>query len=118
MNRREALIFLAAAGIAQAAGQSAARPAAQPDDRRWQDGVLVSRRTLPAGEHRSSNRYLYRVRGGAAHYLVVLDRPLELETPAPVKFSVGRRHVVICDADGAERRAHLVQTVRFGPALR
>lgn len=114
MDRRDAIICLAAAGIARAAGQSAA----PSDERRWQEGVLVSRRTLPAGDRRSSNRYLYRVRGGAAHYLVVLDQPLELETPAPVKFSVSRRYVVICDADGAERRAHLVQTVRFSPALR
>jgi hypothetical protein len=114
MNRRNAILWLAAAGMATAAAKSAGKA----KDRLWQEGVLVSRKTLPAAEQRPGGRYLYRVRGGAARYLVLLDRPLGLDVPVPVRFSVSRKHVVIRDVDGAERRAVLVETERLSPALR
>jgi hypothetical protein len=110
MNRRNALLRLALACFAAA-------PALAKDGP-WQEGVLVSRKTLPPADRHSEKRYLYRVRGGGAHYLLRLDQPLKLEISEPVKFSIGRKHALIRDADGVERRAVIVEAHWSSFALR
>ena len=54
--------------------------------RTWQDGELLSRRTVPMGRTFLKNRYVYRVRGLNREYLVESDIPLQLDLYVPMKF--------------------------------
>lgn len=101
MYRRSVILCIAIATLAPAAWSA--------KDRLWQEGELVSKRTVPADRRDLQNRYIYRIRAGTARYLVALDQPLELDFLVPMRFSVGRRHMLIQDTDGAERRAILLQ---------
>lgn len=78
-------------------------------DRLWQDGELLSRKTVPVGRTFLRNQYVYRLRGSNVRYLVVSDTALQLDLYVPMKFSIERKHVFIQDADGQERRAHILQ---------
>ena len=92
---------------------------ARSKDLDWQDGVVTFRQTVRAGHAVGSAqryRYLYRVRGSAGRYLVVLDRPLNASLQSPVSFSISGRHLFIRDEDGAEYKAAIVRQAR--PALR
>jgi hypothetical protein len=84
-------------------------------DRVWQEGVLVSRRTVPAGRNTSQNQFVYRVRGGTARYVVVSDEPLKLDLHVPMRFAVTRRHLVIQDVDGSEHKAAILQKLENTP---
>jgi len=98
MTRRGMLIGVALLGLTQWT------IAATSHDRVWQDGELVSRRTVPVGRNTFQNQFVYRVRGGTARYLVVSDEPLKLDLHVPMRFAVTRRHLVIQDVDGSERK--------------
>jgi len=84
-------------------------------DRVWQDGVLVSRRTVPAGRNTFQNQFIYRVRGGTARYVVVSDERLKLDLHVPMRFAVIRKYLVIQDADGTERKAAILQKLENTP---
>jgi hypothetical protein len=99
---RLAAIWIVFLSLSPLALQSKAKP------RIWQDGEVTSRKTIHAAS-RLKREYLYGVRSDGVRYLVVLDRPLSLELYAPVKFSVGRRHLIIHDADGQERKARVLE---------
>jgi len=75
----------------------------------WQDGELLSRRTVPMGRTFLKNRYVYRVRGLNREYLVESPSPLQLDLYTPMKFSPDRRQILIQDADGNERKVHILQ---------
>jgi len=77
--------------------------------RTWQDGELLSRKTVPMGRTFLRNQYVYRVRGLNCDYLVVSQTPLQLDLYVPMKFSADRRHILIQDADGQERKVHILQ---------
>jgi hypothetical protein len=77
--------------------------------RSWQDGELLSRKTVPMGRTFLKNRYVYRVRGLNREYLVESDTPLQLDLYVPMKFSADRRQILIQDADGNERKVHILQ---------
>jgi hypothetical protein len=77
--------------------------------RLWQDGELLSRKTVPAGRTFLRNHYVYRVRGFNCRYLVVSDTALQLGLYVPMKFSIERRHIFIQDTDGLEHRANILQ---------
>jgi hypothetical protein len=103
MTRRGILIGVALLGLTQwAAG-------ATSHDRVWQDGELVSRRTVPVGRNTFQNQFVYRVRGGTARYMVVAHEPLKLDLHVPMRFAVTRRHLVIQDVDGSERKTAILQ---------
>jgi hypothetical protein len=89
--------------------------AATPHDRVWQEGILVSRRTVPVGRDTFQNRFIYRVRGGTARYVVVSDEPLKLDLHVPMRFAVTRRHLLIRDADGSERKTAILQKLENTP---
>jgi hypothetical protein len=81
----------------------------------WQDGVLVSRKTVPVGRNTFQNQFIYRVRGGTARYVVVSDEPLKLDLHVPMRFAVTRRHLVIQDVDGSEHKTAILQKLDNTP---
>jgi hypothetical protein len=81
----------------------------------WQDGVLVSRKTVPVGRNTFQNQFVYRVRGGTARYVVVSDEPLKLDLHVPMRFAVTRRHLVIQDVDGSEHKTAILQKLENTP---
>jgi hypothetical protein len=84
-------------------------------DRVWQDGELVSRRTVPIGRNTFQNQFIYRVRGGTARYMVLSNEPLKLDLHVPMRFAVTRRHLVIQDVDGSERKTAILQKIENMP---
>jgi len=77
--------------------------------RSWQDGELLSRRTVAVGRSFLKNHYIYRVRGLNREYVVESDTPLQLNLYVPMKFSADRRQILIQDADGNERKVRILQ---------
>ena len=82
----------------------------------WQDGELVSRKTIFPRPHHPRTTYVYRIKSGAVHYVARFDRPLSLRLYGPVKFSIDRGHLYVKDADGTELKASTVR--RSEPAIR
>ena len=82
---------------------------ANSHDRVWQDGELVSRKTVPVGHNTFQNQFVYRVQGGTARYVVVSDEPLKLDLHVPMRFTISRRHLVIQDVDGSERETAILR---------
>ena len=82
---------------------------AAPPERSWMDGELLSRKTVQIGRTFLKNRYVYRVRGLNREYLVESQTPLQLNLYVPMKFSPDRRQILIQDADGNERKVHILQ---------
>ena len=103
MTRRGMLICVALLGLTQWTAR------ATSNGQVWQDGVLVSRRTVPVGRNAFQNQFIYRVRGGTARYVVVSDEPLKLDLHVPMRFTVTRRHLVIQDLDGSERKTAILR---------
>jgi hypothetical protein len=83
-----------------------------PKARFWHDGEITSGKTVPTGQHNARSRYLYRVRGAGVRYLVVSDQPIPLDLHAPMKFSLGRKHLFIQDAAGRESKARILEIDR------
>jgi hypothetical protein len=77
--------------------------------RSWQDGELLSRKTVPMGRTFLKNRYVYRVRGLNREYLVESQIPLELDLYVPLKFSPDRNQIIIQDSDGHQYKVHILQ---------
>jgi len=76
---------------------------------RWQEGELVSRKTIPAGRSGLRYKYVYRLRAGDARYVVAADQPLKVDLMVPVKFARLRRHLLIQDSDGKECKLSMVE---------
>ena len=109
MTRRGMLIGIALLGLTQwTAG-------ATSHDRVWQDGVLLSRRTVSVGRDTFQKQFVYRVRGGTTRYVVVSDEPLKLDLHVPMRFVVTRGHLLIQDVDGRERRTAIMQKIDNTP---
>ena len=109
MTRRGMLTGIALLGLTQWTARATSH------DRIWQDGVLVSRRTVPAGRNTFQNQFVYRVRGGTARYVVVSNEPLKLDLHVPMRFAVTRRHLLIQDVDGSEHKTAIVQKIENMP---
>jgi hypothetical protein len=77
--------------------------------RSWQDGELLSRKTVPIGRTFLRNAYVYRVRGLNQEYLVMSETPLELDLYVPMKFSRDHRQILIQDAGGNERKVQILR---------
>jgi len=84
-------------------------------ERIWQEGELVSRRTIPVGHDIFQKQFVYRVQGGTARYMVVSQEPLKLDLHVPMRFAVTRRHLVIQDVDGSEHKTTLLQKLDNTP---
>ena len=78
----------------------------------WQDGELVSRRTIPVGHDIFQKQFVYRVQGGTARYVVVSDEPLKLDLHVPMRFAATRRHLVIQDLDGSQHKTAILKKFR------
>jgi hypothetical protein len=85
--------------------------------RRWQDGEILSRKTVSTGRDYVRKQYVYRVKGFNLSYLVVSDIPLHLDLYVPMRFSADRRHLFIQDADGQECKAAILQVAHYPPRL-
>ena len=109
MTRRGMLIGIALLGLTQWTARATSH------DRVWQEGVLVSRRTVPVGRDTFQNQFIYRVRGGTARYVVVSDEPLKLDLHVPMRFAVTRRHLIIQDLDGSEHKTAILQKLENTP---
>ena len=109
MTRRGMLIGVALLGLTQWTARAVSHV------RVWQDGVLVSRKTVPVGRNTFQNQFIYRVRGGTARYMVVSAEPLKLDLHVPMRFAVTRRHLVIQDADGSEHKTAILQKLENAP---
>jgi hypothetical protein len=77
--------------------------------RTWQQGELLSRKTVPMGRTFLKNRYVYRVRGLNREYLVESETPLTLDLYVPFKFSPDHRQILIQDSEGHEYKVHILQ---------
>lgn len=75
----------------------------------WQEGEILSRKTIPSGHSGIRYQYLYRLRGGDAHYVVVAKEPLNVELQTPMKYAPLRRHILIRDTDGRECKVRVVE---------
>ena len=106
MTRRGMLIGIALLGLTQWTARATSRGQV------WQEGELVSRRTVPIGHNTFQNRFVYRVQGGSVRYVVVSDEPLKLDLHVPMRFTVTRRHVVIQDVDGSEHKTAILQKLK------
>jgi len=109
MTRRGILIGAALLGLTQW------MTGATVHDRVWQDGELVSRRTVPVGRNTFQNQFVYRVRGGTARYMVLSNEPLKLDLHVPMRFAVTRRHIIIQDLDGSEHKTAILQKLENMP---
>ena len=109
MTRRGMLIGIALLGLTQWTASATTR------DRVWQDGVLVSRRTVSVSRDTFQKQFIYRVRGGTARYVVVSGEPLKLDLHVPMRFAVTRRHLLIQDVDGRERKTAIVRKLEDTP---
>jgi hypothetical protein len=91
-----------------------ARLGAAPDPtaHRWEEGLLVSRKSVDVGRGGIRHKYVYRLRGTAARYIVAANKPLKLDLMVPVKFTKVRRHLLIQDADGKECKVSMVERDR------
>lgn len=75
----------------------------------WQDGEILSRRTIGPSHHHSHTHYVYRIKSGGMQYVARFDQPLSMSQYAPLKFTVERRHLLVQDADGSERKASILK---------
>jgi hypothetical protein len=83
--------------------------------RRWQDGEILSRKTVLTGRVNARKQYVYRVKAFNRSYLVVSDTPLHLDLYVPIRFSADRKHLVIQDSDGQECKASILQVGQNRP---
>src|ERR1039457_1571780 len=60
--------------------------------RRWQDGEILSRKTVSTGRTYLRKQYVYRVKAFNRSYLVVADTPLHLDLYVPMRFSRSEEH--------------------------
>ena len=81
--------------------------------RRWQDGELLSRKTVATGRD-LHKQYVYRVKGFNRTYLVVSPTPLRLDLYVPMRFSADRKHLFIQDSDGSEQRVEILKVAYRG----
>ncbi len=75
----------------------------------WQEGEILSRRTIGPNHHNTHIRYIYRIKGGALQYTARFDQPLSVAQYAPLKFAVSHRHMLVQDADGSELKASILK---------
>jgi len=91
--------------------------AAAPVPRPWQDGEILSRKTVVSGRDYVHKQYVYRIKSFGRYYLVVSNTALHLDINAPMRFSADRRHLVIQDADGQKCKVAILQTARYPSRL-
>ena len=85
---------------------------ASAQQRTWREGELTSRRTLRAQHGRIE--YLYRLHSGDLWFRVESEDPLNVSLHMPVQFAIGRRHILIRDSNGAERKVLIVEKGNLG----
>ena len=101
MLRLIAIMLLALLPASPSAGSGTPSP-------RWQEGEILSRRTILPSHHHTQTRYVYCIRSGGIEYTARFDRPLAMRVYAPVKLSVSRRHILVQDADGSAQKASIL----------
>src|SRR5512146_2284412 len=84
-------------------------PGGSPD-RTWRSGVVLSRKSVKVGNSFINRRFVYRIRSSDQYYLVIADTPLKLRVYVPMRFSKERGDLIVQDADGKERKLHILHT--------
>ena len=82
----------------------------------WQEGEIVSRRTIAPGRHNNHKRYIYRIKGSGMQYTARFDQPLSVRPYSPLSFAVSRKHMLVHDADGSEQKADILK--KSEPSIR
>src|ERR1039457_801797 len=77
--------------------------------RRWQDGEILSRKTVSTGHAYVRKQYVYRVKAFGRSYLVVSDTALHLDLCFPIRFPPARGPLFIKEPEGGEGRAAILQ---------
>ena len=101
MLRAIVIVLLAVLPASLSAGSGTPSP-------RWQEGEILSRKTILPSHHHTQTRYVYCIRSGGVEYTARFDRPLAMRTYAPVKLSVRRKHILVQDADGSQQKASIL----------
>jgi hypothetical protein len=84
-------------------------------NRHWQEGEILSRKTVPTGR-RTRTRYVYRIKSGLVRYTARSDEPLSMAAYTPLKFSVAHGHLFVQDAEGLEWEASVLK--KWEPSMR
>src|ERR1017187_4140339 len=87
------------------------------EPRRWQDGEILSRKTVSTGRTYLRKQYVYRVKAFNRTYLVVSDIPLHLDLYVPIRFSTHRRPLIIQEAKGRKSKAAILKGAHFRARL-
>ena len=82
----------------------------------WQEGEILSRKTILPSHHHARTSYVYRIKGGGMQYRARFDQPLSLGMYAPLKFSVNHGHLFVQDADGSQKKASILK--KSDPSIR
>jgi hypothetical protein len=85
-------------------------------NQRWQEGEILSRKTVAPGHHNLRTRYVYRIKSGSVQYVARFDQPLSLAPYTPLMFSVVHKHLFVRDANGSELKASILK--RAEPGIR
>jgi hypothetical protein len=78
--------------------------------RLWQDGEIVSRKTVPSRRGGMEYRYVYRLESGSASYVVTTSEPLNVDLRVPVKICPAGKHMFIRETDGRERKVSMAHS--------
>src|ERR1035438_5924008 len=78
--------------------------------RRWQDGEILSRKTVSTGRTYLRKQYVYRVKAFNRTYLVVSDIPLHLDLYVPIRFSTDRRHLIRSEEHTSELQSAILRS--------
>lgn len=83
--------------------------ATEADNRHWQEGEILSRKTIPPRHHHSRTHYLYRIKNGSVQYTARSDERLSFAPYTPLRFSVVHKHLFVQDEDGFEWKASILK---------
>jgi hypothetical protein len=90
--------------------------ASEMPNRHWQQGEILSRKTIPAGHRNSRTRYVYRIKNGLVQYTARFDEPLSMAPYTPLKFSVAHGHLFVQGTEGMEWEASILK--KWEPSMR
>src|SRR5215469_7237741 len=83
--------------------------ASETPNRHWQEGEILSRKTIPPSRRHSRKRYVYRIKNGSVQYTAQSDEPLSLLPHTPLEFSIAHRHLFVREANGLEWKSSILK---------
>jgi hypothetical protein len=80
------------------------------EKRYWKEGTLISVETIT--RDKGERRYECVVSDGVFSYTIEYERPIKAPVHRPIKFVVENDTLILLDADGKERPAHIEKRER------